>query len=117
MGGAMTTKTLKPEIPVSFPAKEIEECVREYLAQEGETQAVLHGEKTEPAGSPKTIGPEPSIDSLTIVGMLVELEEKVGFELFEDVVKPGGYDSVDDVVKNLMPKLKRRWEKHRGGKS
>ncbi len=80
-------------------------------------QAKLHGGKSEPAGSPKTIGPEPSIDSLVVVGMLVELEEKVGFDLLEDVVKPGGYVSIDDVVNNLMPKLKRRWEKHRGGKS
>ena len=113
----MTIKTLKPEIPASFPAKEIEDCIRAFLAQEGELQAELHGEKTKPVESPKTIGPEPSIDSLVVVGMLVELEEKVGFELFEDVIKPGGYDSVDDVVKNLIPKLEHRWEKHHGGKS
>jgi len=110
-----TVKKLKPKTPTSFPTQEVEDCIREFLAHEGEMQAELHGEKSEPGDSQNTIGPQPSIDSLVAVELLIELEAKVIFELSEDLIKAGGYYSIDDVVQNLMPQLKQRWEKHHGG--
>lgn len=65
-------------------------------------QAVLHG----------GIGPQPVIDSLVVVEVLLELETQVPFELPDSLVRAGGYDSVDEVVQHLMPKLQKRWSEH-----
>jgi hypothetical protein len=94
--------TAKPTKSVAFPAQAIEASIREFLAQEGAMQAVLHG----------GIGPQPTIDSLVVVEVLLELETQVPFELPESLVQAGGYDSVDDVVHHLMPKLQNRWDDH-----
>lgn len=110
-----TVKKLKPKTPISFPAQEIEVSIRGFLAEEGEMQTQLHGKKSETGDSQNTFGPQPSIDSLVAVELLIEIETNVGFELPMSLIKAGGYDSVDDVVQNLMPELKRQWEKYHGG--
>ena len=74
-------------------------------------QALLHGGGAV-AGGPTAIGPQPVIDSLVVVEVLLELETHVPFELPESFVRAGGYDSVDDVVQDLMPKLQQRWSQH-----
>jgi hypothetical protein len=96
-----TAKTAKLETPAAFPAQTIETSIREFLAEQGEMQAVLHG-----------VGPQPVVDSLVIVELLLELETKVPFELPESLVQAGGYDIVDEVVQNLMPKVQQRWIEH-----
>ena len=96
-----TATTAKPKTSAAFPAQTIETSIREFLAEQGEMQAVLHG-----------VGPQPAVDSLVIVELLLELEAKVPFELPESLVQAGGYDSVDEVVQNLMPKLQQRWSEH-----
>jgi len=98
------TTTTKPkfETAVAFPAQMIEASIRNFLAQEGAMQAVLHG----------GIGPQPVIDSLVVVEVLLELESHLPFELPERFVQAGGYDSVDEVVQHLMPKIKKRWSQH-----
>ena len=102
--------TTKPKTTVAFPAKAIETSIREFLAEEGAMQAVLHGGGA--AGGPGGIGPQPVIDSLVVVEVLLELETQVPFELPESLVQAGGYDSVDEVVQQLMPKLQQRWNEH-----
>lgn len=74
-------------------------------------QAVLHGGPAATSAG-GTIGPQPSLDSLVIVELLLELETQVPFELPESLVRAGGYDSVDEVVQHLMPKLQKRWSEH-----
>jgi hypothetical protein len=105
-----TTTTGKPATAVAFPAKAIEASIRGFLAQEGAMQAVLHGGSAPTA--PTGIGPQPMIDSLVVVEVLLELETQVPFELPESLVQAGGYDSVDEVVQHLMPKLQKRWSEH-----
>ena len=99
--------TAKPKTPAAFPTQAIEKSIREFLAEEGAMQAVLHG-----GSKPTGIGPQPVIDSLVVVELLLELETQVPFELPESLVQAGGYDSVDEVVQNLMPKLQQRWSEH-----
>ena len=98
--------TATPKASVGFPAKAIETCIREFLNEEAAMQAVLHG------GSAGTVGPQPVIDSLVVVEVLLELETKVPFELPESLVRAGGYGSVDEVVEHLVPQLEQRWGKH-----
>ena len=106
-----TTTTAKPATAVAFPAQAIEASIRGFLAQEGAMQAVLHGGAAA-AGVPAGIGPQPVIDSLVVVEVLLELETQVPFELPESLVQAGGYDSVDEVVQHLMPKLRKRSSEH-----
>jgi hypothetical protein len=73
-------------------------------------QAALHGGAA--AGGPAGIGPQPVIDSLVVVEVLLELETQVPFDLPESLVQAGGYDSVDEVVQHLMPKLQKQWSEH-----
>lgn len=104
--------TAEPKTLAAFPAREIEACIRDFLADEGAMQAALHGSVT-PAGGPSGgIGPQPVIDSLVVVEVLLEIEPKVPFALPDSLVRPGGYDSVHEVVQHLMPQLERRWRKY-----
>lgn len=105
------TPPTKPKIAAAFPAQVIETCIREFLAQEGAMQAVLHGAAAT-AGPAGTISPQPVIDSLVVIEILLELETKVPFGLPECLVRAGGYDSVDELVQDLMPKLEQRWNEH-----
>ncbi len=109
----MKVATAKAKNKAVYPGKEIEECIRDFLAQEGAMQAVLHGTagSAKPSGS-NSVGPRPVLDSLVVVEMLCELESKVPFELPDSLVRAGGYDSVDQVVQHLVPQLQKRWDKH-----
>jgi len=103
--------TAKPKTTQAFPAAEIEACIRDFLADEGAMQAELHGKSAPKDGSASGVGPQPVIDSLVVVEVLLEVEPKVPFELSESLVQAGGYDSVDEVVQHLMPRLEKRWRK------
>jgi acyl carrier protein len=94
-----------------FPATEVERRIREFLAEEGAMQATLHGAAVSPIGTAAAVGPQPVIDSLVVVSLLVELEPMVGFELPEDLVRAGGYDSIEQVVQHLLPQVQKRWNK------
>lgn len=99
-----------------FPTATIETCIREFLAREAEMQQNLHGISQSTGGSGSAVGPKPFIDSLVVVEILLEVEDVVPFELSESLVRPGGYECVDDVLQHLMPELERRWRKYYGEK-
>ncbi len=104
--------TLEPKTVPAFPAGEIEACIRDVLADQGAMQVALQGGAT-PAGDPgSAVGPQPVIDSLVVVEVLLAIEPKVPFALPDSLVQPGGYDNVDEVVQHLVPQLERRWRKH-----
>jgi acyl carrier protein len=105
----MTTETtVKSKTAVPFPTKEIEACIRDFLAEEGAMQAALRGQPATQSSTLGSIGPQPTIDSLVIVEILIELESKLPFALPECLVRAGEYDNVDQVVQHLMPKLQQR---------
>ena len=92
-----TATTAKPKTSAAYRRRlqTIETSIRRISCKRArrDAKAVLHG-----------VGPQPTVDSLVIVELLLELETKVPFELPESLVQAGGYDSVDEVVQNLMPK-------------
>lgn len=102
----------EPEIVPDFPAGDIESRIRDFLADEDAMHTVLHGGEAPADGLGSTIGPQPAIDSLVVVEVLLEIEPKVPFALPESLVRAGGYDSVDEVVQHLLPQLERRWRRH-----
>jgi hypothetical protein len=109
----MTVMDAKAKTKKDFPAVEMEMCIRDFLAQEGAVQAVLQGKPLSgTTGAKGSIGPQPTIDSLVVVEVLVELEPMVPFTLPDSLVRAGGYDSIDQVVQHLVPQLQKRWDKH-----
>ena len=107
---------MKPPTP-AFPAADIESCIRDFLAQEGSMQASLRGAASLANGLDGKVGPQPVIDSLVVVELLVEIEPKVPFELPDSLVQAGGYGGVNEVVQELIPLIQERWRKHYGGRN
>ena len=56
------------------------------------------------------------LDSLVVVEILCVLDAILPFEIGESVVRAGGYDSVDEGLSDLLPKLNDLWKKHWGAK-
>jgi hypothetical protein len=108
-----TSTSVIPKAQATFPAQILETAIRNFLAEEGATQAILQGKSVPVAG----IGPQPVIDSLVVVEVLLELETKVPFDLPESLVRAGGYDSVDEVVQHLIRQVEKRWIKYHKEKS
>lgn len=68
-------------------------------------------------GKPTPSGPDddgtiwddmPAIDSKRAVGALVELEQVVGHKLPVSLIRPGGYESADDLKGDLLPKVREK---------
>ena len=107
---------MEPRAP-DFPAANIANCIRGFLAQEGSVQAVLRGAGGVSENLGSIVGPQPVIDSLVVVELLVEIEPNVPFDLPDSFVQAGGYESVDEVVRQLIPRIQELWRKHYGGQN
>lgn len=52
------------------------------------------------------------IDSHTVVEILCSLDPVVGFEVGQDAVKPGGYESIEEAVADVTARLEKLWVEH-----
>jgi hypothetical protein len=100
---------LKP----SFPANEIEACLRNELVDVAKEMAGLQGHPL-PSTVPALVAASFPIDSLDVVGILCKVDELVGFNLPHGVVRAGGYDSINEALKHLMPRIAKEWAKRKG---
>jgi hypothetical protein len=48
----------------------------------------------------------PVIDSLAVVTVLVTIEKHVNFEVPVSIIKPGGYESFDEMIGHLLPAVR-----------
>lgn len=55
------------------------------------------------------------IDSLTVVELLSSLDDILPFQVTENVVKPGGYESIDQTVKHVTRRIQGKWNEYYGG--
>lgn len=55
----------------------------------------------------------PTIDSFDALDALLTIEKRVGFELPPRIIRWGGYDSLDDMMSDLLPKVLAMVERHR----
>lgn len=84
-----------------FPAKDVEECIRDALDQELGSQAVLR---------PRTPSAcEPEIDSLVVVEITCAIEELIGISLPPAFAPRGGYEDVDACVADLLAETRAVW--------
>ena len=99
--------------PREFPSSQVRAVIEKFLDHEAETQAPLHADDPIIGGS--SVGVTgPVIDSFVVVELLVELEPICPFPLPDSLVRPGGYDCVDEVVEDLLPKLESKWQQSNG---
>lgn len=60
------------------------------------------------ASSPSIWDDMPAIDSKKATGALVEIEEVIGRKLPVSLVRRGGYESVDELIADLLPKAREK---------
>lgn len=88
---------------MSFPKSQIENAIRDEIAQAAAEDDSLHGKSR--SGSWK-----PIVDSLVVLRVLCRIEEEVGLNLPESCVPPGGFDSVDQCVLVLLQESQKIWD-------
>mgnify|MGYP001769880526 CR=1 FL=1 len=110
--GAVAMATMTETRDRTFPAAEIEAAIRGELEQAARDQADIRGASGESSACVGYV--EPEIDSLVAVAMLTRIEPLVTpIKADECLIRPGGYASVDDFVRDIVTKLERRWCKRR----
>lgn len=109
--------TLAPPVPaiLSFPATTVEACLRRELIAVIKAEASIRGISlpVAPGQLAKAIVP---VDSLVVVSILCAVELVLGFELPENVVRAGGYTSVESALEHLLPRIEAQWIKRKGAK-
>jgi hypothetical protein len=98
----------------AFPAAALEACLRDELIDIVKSSAELHGHALPSTPAAIATAPYP-IDSLDVVGILCKLDELVGFELPHGVVRAGGYNSIEEAIQHVMPRVEKVWLKRNGG--
>jgi hypothetical protein len=106
----------KPKISAAFPAADVEACLREELSEAARIEASLRG-LAMPESPVAAASMVIQIDSLVVVELLCALEPVLGFDLPEGVVRAGGYNSINQAVSHLMPRIEREWIKRKGEKA
>lgn len=98
----MATTTQKQSIAAkAFPIAELEVRLRRELEKATAEGDVLRGSW------------EPSLDSLRIVSIILKIENLFDFDLRpEEIVRKGGYVSVEEALGDMQNCLQRLWQKH-----
>jgi len=105
--------TGKIGIPRTFPREEIQRVLQSELLDYVRGIALVKSMELEDSDS-AIMSQAIEIDSLTVVSIICEFEHLVGFEIRSVVVKAGGYNSIKEAVKEVMPKVEKLWEKKLG---
>ena len=81
-----------------FPAAEVQRRLRVELQKIADQGSVIRPEW------------EPLLDSKRVVGTVLVLEGLFPFKVPPDrVVRKGGYDSVDEAIKDMLERIKKIW--------
>ncbi|KRB86709.1 hypothetical protein ASE00_08490 [Sphingomonas sp. Root710] len=108
--------TIAPAAPqtTAFPITAVETCLHDELMQTIKSMAKIKGIAL-PSIDAQIRAMPVQVDSLVCVDILCAVEPIIGIELPESVVKAGGYGSIDNAIKNLIPRIEAEWKK-KGGK-
>ena len=90
---------IKPD--PSFPAREVERCIRDTLADQAGVQVFLRSQPTSAC--------EPEIDSLVVVEIICAIEEAIGVILPSSFVPRGGYRDLEECVADVVSEARSVW--------
>lgn len=99
----------------AFPLQDVELLLRDELIVAAETEAALRGSTFPNSLAVAVLAPVP-IDSLTAVEIVCAVEPTLGFKPSNATVRAGGYNSVQDALDHLIPRLERQWQKQQGAR-
>lgn len=105
-----------PTKTTPFPMAAVESKLRDELIEAVKVEASIRGIAL-PSDPAQIAKAAVQVDSLVVVAILCAVEPIIGFELSEDVVRAGGYTSVDGALGHLLPRLEKEWTKKKGAKS
>src|SRR5258707_9595370 len=101
----------KPSSTVAFPKAAVGAKLRDALLESAKSDALLKGIQI-PIDAIGQAAALVHLDSLDVVSPLCDIEPIVGFELKDSVVQAGGYNSVNQAMDHLMPRIEKAWEKN-----
>ena len=103
---------MKPakELESTFPAEEILSVIQNAFADKSEVHAILNKESGIHSSKIVPIHTQPHINSLAFVELLVDLEPLVRCKLPVTVVKAGGYETIEELNDDILPKLEDLWK-------
>ena len=96
-----------------FPKQDLELVLRDELMLAAEAEASMHGIVLPASSGVAAVAPVP-MDSLVVVELLCAVEPVLGFTPADATVRTGGYDSVQDALDHLIPRLEQQWKKKNG---
>lgn len=96
-----------------FPKQDLELVLRDELIMAAEAEATMHGIALPASSGVAALAPVP-MDSLVVVELLCAVEPVLGFKPTDATVRTGGYNSVQDALDHLMPRLEQQWHKKHG---
>jgi len=99
----------------TFPKNDVIRALIDELIDVARTEAQLRGITLPQDEAGIRSAPVP-LDSLSVVDTLCAVETVVGFELRDNIVRTGGYVSIDEALGHLVPRIERVWIKKKGGK-
>ena len=108
MSGPIT----KMKVPVAFPTAEVSDALRNELLGSVRSIADTRGISV-PANDGALFSHPFDLDSLVGVEALCALDSILSFPVTEEVVRAGGYSSVEEAVTHIVPRVERQWQKHR----
>jgi hypothetical protein len=109
---AMSVGTIsKVDTGKAFPSQEAEAKLRTSLAELIKANAALYDTKL-PSDLPSLYAATTQIASLDVVDILCEVDGIVGIKLKASIVKAGGYESINEAIDHVLPRIKAAWEKH-----
>ncbi len=113
----MTSTIISPPLPTiaPFPLAAVEMKLRDELIEAVKIEASIRGISL-PSNPTQILKAAVHLDSLVVVSILCTIDQIVGFELPESVVRAGGYDSGESALAHLVPRLEKEWMKHKGAK-
>ncbi len=91
----------------AFPAAEVEACIRDALKVQAAEQSLLRPHVV--AAAAATGSWQPAIDSLAVVEVMCSIEALLGLTLPPSFKPRGGYDNVDDCVRELLSETRSVW--------
>ena len=100
----------RPGSTAAFPGAAVEAKLRDALLDSMKSTAAMHGIAL-PATISDQYAASAHLDSLGVVDVLCDVEPIVGFQLKECIVKSGGYNSINEAISHVMPRIESAWQK------
>lgn len=94
----------------TFPAVQVEACIRDALAHQAVDQNILRPHRSTTPGIVPSASWEPEVDSLVAVEIICAVEETLGLKLPATFSPRGGYDTAEACVNDLMSQARVAWE-------